>query len=254
MSAREHHVWDRSVRLFHWINFVCVVFLAFAGSAILFTGELGLSLEGNVRLKVVHVIVGYVFVLNLCWRIVWGFVGNHYARWRQVLPFGRGFSAELARYVRALTQRKEPHYLGHNPLGRVSVAVMLLVLTAQAVSGIVLAGTDVYMFPFGKAVAAHIAAPGIDPAHVKPHVPDAMSAQERAEMLSTVDPEAYAGMKRHLRKPAALIHDWGFYTLMFLVPLHIAAVVYKELGSRAGIVSAMFTGRKSGEFDDEFER
>lgn len=245
MGAHEYKVWDRTVRIFHWVNFACVIFLAFVGTAVDCTKELGLSLEGNLLLKAIHVTVGYVFVLNLCWRIVWGFAGGHYARWRQILPVGPGVLTELAQYVRSVARRDPPRYLGHNPLGRISVAAMLLVLSVQGISGLVLAGTDVYMPPFGRAIAKHIAAPGLDPSKVQQHVPEALGAKRRADMLATVDAEAYSGMVRHLRHPFALAHEWFYYALLLLAALHIVAVVAKELGREGGIVSAMFTGRKS---------
>lgn len=245
VESREFRVWDRTVRVFHWLNFICVVSLIFLGTALLYTGELGLSLEGNVRLKFLHVLVGYVFTLNLAWRLVWGFIGGHYARWRQVLPIGRGYAAELKSYVRRLAERKAPAYLGHNPLGRVAVSVMLLVLLVLAASGLVITGTDLYMPPFGRSIAVHIAAPGLAPWQVRPHVPDAASAQQRAAMMATVDPRAYAAMVVGLRKPFEFAHRWGYYVLLLLLTVHITAVVMAEVGSDSGIVSAMFSGKKS---------
>jgi cytochrome b len=189
--------------------------------------------------------VGYVFTLNLAWRLVWGFTGGHYARWRQVLPFGRGYAAELKSYVRRLAKRNAPAYLGHNPLGRVAVSVMLLVLLVLAASGLVITGTDLYMPPFGHTIAGHIAAPGLAPSQVMPHVPDAGSAQQRAAMMATVDPRAYATMVAGLRKPFEFAHRWGYYVLLLLLTVHITAVVMAEVGSDSGIVSAMFSGKKS---------
>lgn len=244
IESREFRVWDRTVRVFHWLNFICVVSLIFLGTALLYTGELGLSLQGNVRLKTLHVLVGYVFTLNLAWRLVWGFIGGHYARWRQVLPFGRSYAAELRSYVSRLTQRNAPTYLGHNPLGRIAVSVMLLALLVLAASGLVITGTDLYMPPFGHSIAMHIAAPGLAPSQVMPHVPDAASAQQRAAMMATVDPRAYAAMVAGLRKPIELAHRWGYYVLLLLLTVHITAVAMAEVGADSGIVSAMFSGKK----------
>lgn len=243
IDCREYQVWDRTVRAFHWLNFICVVALAFSGWALLHTTALGLSLAGNLHLKTLHALVGYVFALNLLWRLVWGFAGGHFARWRRVLPIGRGYWAELRNYVRRLGRPEAPTYLGHNPLGRISIAAMLLTLLLQSASGLVLTGTDLYMPPFGGTIAAHIAAPGLAAWQVLPHLPDAASAQERASMMATVNPNAYAAMIR-VRKPLAHLHDWGYYTLLLLMAVHIAAVVKSELGSDSGIVSAMFSGRK----------
>src|SRR6056297_157968 len=91
--------WDRSVRVFHWINFLCVLGLIALGTVILNAGALGVTDEGKILLKTVHVWIGYVFALNLLWRFVWAFVGSPRARWRAILPGRRGYLGELRRYL-----------------------------------------------------------------------------------------------------------------------------------------------------------
>jgi len=49
-------------------------------------------------------------------------------------------------------------YLGHNPLGRITVSLLLLLLLTQAVMGLVLAGTDLFYPPIGAWIADRIAA------------------------------------------------------------------------------------------------
>jgi len=138
-NLRTYPVWDASVRWFHWINVLCVLVLTAVGVALLNDKALGFSRDGKVLLTTVHVWVGYVFALNLCWRLVWAFVGGTHARWREILPFHRGYFAALRRYVAALRAGKHPQYLGHNPLGRIAVSLLLLLLAVEAVTGIVLA-------------------------------------------------------------------------------------------------------------------
>ena len=62
------------------------------------TGEKGSALGGTYRNRnnllgdVVnswHVYIGYVFAINLVWRLVWGFMGNRFSRWRAIF-FGSG--------------------------------------------------------------------------------------------------------------------------------------------------------------------
>ncbi|MGB5347589.1 MAG: cytochrome b/b6 domain-containing protein, partial [Woeseia sp.] len=146
-------VWGRTTRAFHWINLACVVALAALGLAILNEKSFGVSADGKILLKTLHVYVGYVFAANLGWRLVWAFVGNRHARWQALLPAGRGFSAELRGYVRGLLRHEGAAYLGHSPAGRLMVTFLLLLLTSQALTGLVLAGTDLYMPPFGSAIA-----------------------------------------------------------------------------------------------------
>lgn len=52
------------------------------GVAILNGTAPGVSIEGKILLKTTHVWIGYVFALNLLWRLIWAFIGGQYARWR----------------------------------------------------------------------------------------------------------------------------------------------------------------------------
>ena len=70
--------------------------------------------------------------INLLWRFVWAFLGNRYARWRAILPGGPGYLAALEAYVSAFLAGRPRDYLGHNPIGRLAILVILLLLVIQA--------------------------------------------------------------------------------------------------------------------------
>ncbi|HSH84783.1 MAG TPA: cytochrome b/b6 domain-containing protein, partial [Guyparkeria sp.] len=161
-----YRVWDRPVRVFHWVNFTSVLLLLSIGLIIYNGKALGISGEAKVFLKTFHVWVGYVMALNLLWRYLWGFAANRYARWGALLPFGRGYFSELGAYLHSLLRGEPRRYLGHNPLGRLMVLALLALLTVQAVTGLVLAGTDIYYPPFGSWIAGWVAAPGVDTGHL----------------------------------------------------------------------------------------
>jgi cytochrome b len=230
-QLRTYPVWDAGVRWFHWINVICVLGLIAVGVAILKDKALGVSNEGKVLLKTVHVWIGYVFAANLAWRLVWAFVGGTHSRWRELLPVGRGYWMALRRYVAALRAGQHPQYLGHNPLGRIAVLLLLVLLATQAVTGLVLAGTDLFMPPFGEWIAGRVAAPGLDPGTLVPYSPE------------MYDGAAYAAM-RASRAPFVRIHEYAFYALLALISIHIAAVVITEVRGGGNLVSAMFTGKK----------
>ena len=230
-ELKSYAVWDAGTRWFHWINALCVIALGVIGWLILKEGALGISTPGKVLLKTIHVWIGYVFAANLAWRLAWAFMGNRYARWRAILPGGRGFLHALRSYVAAFLAGHPEPYLGHNPVGRVGVTAILLLVTVLGLSGLVLAGTDLFFPPFGHRVAAFIAAPGVDPATLVPYAPE------------MYDPAAYQHM-RDFRAPFVRVHEFGFYALALLVVLHVAAVVVTELKEGGSIISAMFTGRK----------
>lgn len=230
-ELKAYRVWDANVRWFHWINVLCVFGLIAVGVAILNDDALGLSSEGKILLKTVHVLIGYVLALNLLWRLIWAFIGGEHSRWQAILPGGRGYMAELRAYVTGVKAGRSQQYLGHNPLGRIAVTVLLLMLLVMAVSGLVLAGTDLFYPPIGSWIAGWVAAHGVDPASLQPYAKD------------TYDAAAYADM-RAFRKPFITVHEFGFYLLLGLIVIHILAVVITELRDGGNLISAMFIGKK----------
>jgi len=230
-SLGEHKVWDVPTRLFHWINFVCFVALIAIGTALLFDEALGVSSGGKVLLKTVHVWFGYVLATNLAIRLIWAFFGNRFARWPAFLPFGRRYFCELKRYLSGLFRGGAPAYMGHNPIAKVMVFVLLLALCSQAVTRLVLAGTDIFFPPFGQMIAGWVASAGVDPLTLVPYD------------KTGIDPQAWAEM-RAFRVPFITVHYYGFYVLLIAAGLHIVAVIVTELSERGSIVSAMITGRK----------
>ena len=226
-----YKVWDLPTRLFHWINFTTIIGLIIFGLIMLYKKELGItSVEAKIGLKEVHVLIGYVFVLNLAFRILWGFIGNHFARWRTTLP-GKGFLQSVRDYKTSLGTENPQQFLGHNPPGRLAVTVMLALMVVMAFTGLIRAGTDIYYPPFGAWVADYVAAPGTDPGSLVPYDPTGVDA-EKLDRL-----KAFKG-------PFGKVHIYTSYILMFIIVVHIAAVVITEVREGGSIISAMFTGRK----------
>ena len=230
-ELKSYAVWDLPTRWFHWINAICVIGLAVGGYLILNTGALEVSTAGKIALKTIHTWIGYVFAINLLWRIVWAFLGNRYARWRSILPGGRGYLSALRAYVTAFVTGHPQQYLGHNPLGRLSVTAMLLLIVILAVTGLLLASTDLFYPPFGHWMAQWVAAPGVDPGTLVPYA---------SEMY---DKTAYGSM-RAFRKPFVVVHLYGFYVLLVVVVVHVAGVIITEVREGGNIISATFSGRK----------
>ena len=228
---QEYKVWDRSVRIFHWVNVICVLGLIAIGTVVLNSKALGVTTDGKILLKTIHVYVGYLFFLNLSWRIVWGFIGNHYARWSQILPFGQTYKSQLKAQIAGAKTGEPVGFLGHNPIARLMVTLLFLLLSIQAISGLVLAGTDVYMPPFGNTIKEWVAVDEQAMTQVEPYSKEG------------VNPEAYKEM-RSFRKAFITTHYYVFYILLAAILLHLVGVVATELRERNGIVSAMFTGKK----------
>ncbi len=226
-----YSVWDRTVRIFHWINVLCILALIAVGVAILNSKALGVTDDGKLLLKTVHVYIGYVFAANLTWRIVWGFIGNRYSRWKSILPFNAEHRAQFAAMKEGAKTGKPLGFLGHSPIARLMIGLLFVLMSAQAITGLVLAGTDVYMLPFGNIVKESIAIDATTVDIIKPYSKEG------------IDDAAYKDM-RDVRKPFITVHYYAFYVLLAAILLHLLGVVVSELRERNGLVSAMFTGKK----------
>ena len=118
-DAATRRVWDWPVRVFHWSMVV-----AFIGAFV--TNRLGV---GYFKY---HSLFGYMVIVLVGFRLVWGVVGTHHARFANFL---RGPRA-AANYLRELFEGAAAHHAGHNPLGAIMVIALLLALAAQAIFGL----------------------------------------------------------------------------------------------------------------------
>ena len=227
INREQVFVWSRNVRLFHWINVIAITLLICIGLIILNGKLFGVSTDGKILLKTIHVSVGYVFAINLLFRLIIGFIGKAHERWSQILPFNKGFKQELVEFK----QQKKSAYKGHNPAGKLMVGALLSLMLIQMISGLVIAGTDIYYPPFGQYFAQSIATDKQNVEVIKPY------------SKVNVDEVAYKEM-RAIRKPFITAHVYAFYCLIFLIPLHILGVIIAERRERTALVSSMITGYK----------
>ncbi len=227
IDREQVFVWSRKIRLFHWINVIAITLLICIGLVILNGKLFGVSTDGKILLKTIHVTVGYVFATNLLIRLVIGFVGKAQERWSKILPFNKGFTQELIEFK----QHKKSTYKGHNPAGKLMILALFSLLCTQLVSGLVIAGTDIYYPPFGKYFVQSIAIDKQNTEVIQPY------------SKVNVDEAAYKEM-RAIRKPFITAHVYSFYGLIFLIPLHILGVIIAERREKTALVSAMITGYK----------
>lgn len=229
-------VWSRNIRLFHWINVIAITLLIIIG-LIIFNGKtLGITVEGKVLLKTLHVLTGYVFSINLLIRILLGFFGKGFEKWGKTLPFNKGYIKELTEFK----QKKKKVYLGHNPFGKLMIAAMLTCMSIQMISGLVLAGTDIYYPPLGQYFAERVADDKQRISEITPYSKD------------NINEQAYKAMRVD-RKPFIIAHTYSFYILIFLIPLHISGVFFAERKEKTALVSAMISGYKYLKNNDEHE-
>lgn len=199
-SGRKVKVWDIWVRLFHWllVGFVLLSYL---------TGEVGgfdftMPGSGNfVSNMTLHMWSGVIIFGLLVFRIVWGFAGSTTARFSN---FVRGPSVILG-YVKTVVSGPVKFFAGHNPAGGAVVAIMLLALLVQAVTG--------------------------------------MFSQDES-FFATKGPLAYL-ISDETSKFITSRHElWWEYVILVLIVVHIAANLFYWLVKKQDLILAMITGRR----------
>jgi len=141
MSNRKIKVWDGSTRLFHWV--LVVVFCLSVFSA--FQDKFGPYAD-------MHLNAGIAIIILVVWRIAWGIVGSETARFSQFVKKPTTVFQHLKH-----TFSKSPYKeVGHNPLGGLSVVLMLMLLLAQAVMGLFASDGMIFSGPLAQDVAGSL--------------------------------------------------------------------------------------------------
>ena len=125
-------VWDLPIRLFHWTLVICIV-----------TSFITVNIGGNAMEW--HALSGYCILTLIIFRICWGLLGSHHARFINFVPSPK----ELYQYLTGKPSAK----LGHNPLGSLSVLAFILAIGVQAVTGLFANDQIAFEGPFAKYVS-----------------------------------------------------------------------------------------------------
>jgi cytochrome b len=112
-------VWDLPTRVFHWLLALAVV----CGFVAAWRG--GNAMDWHLR-------IGYTVFALLLFRLVWGFVGGRWSRFRSFAYAPR----TALRYLRGESRADEHHHVGHSPLGAFSVFALLGLLALQVGTGL----------------------------------------------------------------------------------------------------------------------
>ena len=128
-------VWDLPIRLFHWLLVACII-----GSLV--------SIHLFDSAVELHAYFGYCILTLLVFRVIWGFVGSRHARFASFVPNRQS----ILNYL----QGKSPRFLGHNPIGALSVFALLFVLCVQVVTGLFADDEIAFQGPLAKYVPSAI--------------------------------------------------------------------------------------------------
>jgi len=127
-DLQREKIWDPVTRLWHWILMLAV--------------GIGWGFGRFMSFDTIewHFYLGYLTLGLILLRGLWGFIGPAPVRIRALLPK----PAELWRYLRHLGRRQPSGTPGHNPLGSISVMLMLLAIGAQAITGLFIVSDDFF--------------------------------------------------------------------------------------------------------------
>ncbi len=116
-AVAKVRVWDLPTRVFHWS-----LALSFFGAYLLAESE---------RVLHLHVMFGYTVVALVLFRLVWGFLGTPYARFRSFV-FG---PRAVADHLKGLAHGDVREHPGHTPAGSWAIWLMLVLALVTGASG-----------------------------------------------------------------------------------------------------------------------
>ncbi|MFA7095662.1 MAG: Ni/Fe-hydrogenase, b-type cytochrome subunit [Gammaproteobacteria bacterium] len=215
-TVQELYVYEAPLRLWHWVNALCILVLAVTGY---FIGSPLPTLSGEASehflmgyIRFAHFAAGYVLAVAFLGRIYWAFVGNHHARQLFKLPLlnGRWWAEALYELRWYFFLEREPKkYVGHNPLAQL---VMFIFITL---------GTP-FMIATGFALYSEGAGQG--------------SWQD-----------ALFGWVIPLFGQSQDVHTWhhlGLWWFVVFIIMHVYAAVREDIMSRQSLISTMISGHR----------
>ena len=154
IGSQPIYVWEVPVRVTHWLIVISIVILAATGlyihSPYIVPSKPVEASSMMASVRWLHEIFAIVFSLSVAVRFYWGFVGNSFSSWRQIIPHTREqfyWLREMAKYY-TFRRRHPVPYTGHNHLAGLAYSVVSVGLFAQVLSGLLLFGWG-NAFPLG---------------------------------------------------------------------------------------------------------
>lgn len=137
--AEKVYVYEAPLRLWHWVNALCIVVLCVTGYLI---GKPLPSVGGEASnhfifgyIRLFHFAAGQILMAAFVYRLAWAFLGNHHAHQLFLPPvWSVKWWLEVIHEVRwYLFMEKVPKkYVGHNPLAQVSMFFLFLLPLVNA--------------------------------------------------------------------------------------------------------------------------
>ncbi len=186
-------IWDIPTRLFHWLLATSVILaLVLAEFA-----------EKETPLFYLHVVFGVLAGLLIVWRIVWGLIGSHHAKWGQLF-----FTpTSVVNYFREVASGRGAYYAGHNPGSSLVIIGMLGFIALTVVTGIFNAQNELFE-------ELHESLPFVVLALVGVHVTGVLLATNMHKENYAL--AMFTGYKK-AEKSEAIVHGHPFAAIIMLV-------------------------------------
>lgn len=136
-------MWELPVRVYHWVNALCILVLIGTGFIIgdppaILTGREAYQNYWFGTTRFIHFLAAYVFLFNFAFRIYWGFVGNQFASWRNFIPTSKKFFSDMWMVMKTdifMTKREEEKSIGHNRLAGAIYFLTFIAFGIQCLTG-----------------------------------------------------------------------------------------------------------------------
>lgn len=212
-KLKDVYVWELPVRIFHWVNALCIVILLITGYFIYnpFVHAPGIVandyfLMGTARF--IHIVTAYVFIAALIVRLYWFFVGNEYAKirfWKK--DFWVGLKDVILFY--AFLKKEEPHYVGHNPLAMISYLFFIWIGSFFIIMTGLSMASEIYTVGFLHSITAWF----------------------QSLMVNSVN--------------VRLLHHMLAWVFVLFIVAHLYTSFRYDFLSKSGAISSIFTGYKT---------
>ena len=145
-SLRRIYVFSVGVRIFHWLNALCIVVLIATGIIMANPPAIQQGQEASFgywfgTVRFIHFVAAYIFTVAFAYRIYMMFAGNKFERWRNFVPTNMKFVKDFMEVIKidVLLKRDKTHLsIGHNPLAGFSYFVLFLCMLIMVITGFAL--------------------------------------------------------------------------------------------------------------------
>jgi len=152
IGSQPIYVWEIPVRVTHWLIVISISVLSVTGlyihSPFLVPSSPVEASTQMASIRFWHEVFAIVFSLSIAVRFYWGFVGNSFSSWRQIIPHRRDqfyWLREMGKYY-SFRRRHPVPYTGHNHLAGLAYTVVSVGLFGQVLTGLLLFG---WLMPTG---------------------------------------------------------------------------------------------------------